>query len=983
MMSDAALADLKARNPCDQVAGKWVKLRKHGRKLIGACPICGGGTIRGTRFECGADGWVCAVCQDGGDVLKLVMKVENLDFPGAVAWLGGAQEIDPVTAASREQERAIASAKAEIDNNQFRERERGKVYEMWLRGLEPAGTPVEDYLHLRGLQLPPGCRLRCIIDMPYCAGGAIDAPVAHRGPAMLAPIVDATGRFRALHTTWIDLSRPNGKALIKDPETGAELPAKKVRGSKAGNRIELLAVKDPAQLIIGEGIETVLSVWLALAGRDLTHTAFWSAVDLGNLGGRAAETVPHPGLKTAGGRAQRVPGPVPDPESIVIAIPETVTDLVLLGDGDSDPFKTHCALARAAARYAAPGRTVRVAWAPDGFDFNDLLQEPGGPDRVVAIVDAAPIEAREIPDCAFRNKPRPLRAVPLVAVADFDRNSRSSRAGSSGGKNLPPKSEGGAGGDDLNRRLAWLPQTDLGNVERFVARYGHVLKWCAASGWHFYDRKRWSRKGADTYVLRAEHATVRAIQDEAKVVSEEAIALVPLLAMARQPSDGSVVDFDAVRAKKRAAKEAASARKKRRDGLAELAKSLRAWGRKSETANKMSLAKRARANMEVQHEQFDADPWRINVQNGTLIVRRPANVPEGEPLIVLAPHDPADLITKICPVEYRPDAQCPLFDKFFARVQPAPRQQRFLKQWHGYSLTGDAEEQKLAIYWGSTGQNGKGTLIETAAFVAGDYAESVPIETFLQSTVQRSGGQATPDLAKLPGVRYLRTGEPEKGARISEALVKRTTGGDPIDARNLNKEFFTFFAQFKLTIACNYKPRIGGTDGGIWRRPILVPWSVQIPENERDTHLKAKLRAEGAGILNRLLDGLRDYLENGLVLGEEIAAATAKYRRDSDAVDRFLEQCTVTDPAGRVQSSVLHETYLAWAKCNDGATYSNKGFTGILDDRGLDRIQNNVMFFVGIRLIKNVSDFVDHEGKPLTGGGGETAATPHDDEFTA
>jgi hypothetical protein len=357
MISEAALADLKARNPCDQVAGKWVTLRKHGKKLIGPCPICSTNRTsrKATKFECDADGFACAGCNQGGDVIKLVQLVEQIDFKAAIDWLGGAQEIDPVTAAAREQERAAARQKTEQANNQFRERERGTIYEIWKRAADMPIAPVEEYLRLRGLQLPPGCRLRCIPDMPYYASGSRDAAVVHRGPAMLAPIVDAEGKFRALHTTWLDLSRPNGKALIKDPETGDALPAKKVRGSKAGNRIELVAVKDPVQLFIGEGIETVLSVWLALerAGRDLTRTAFWSAVDLGNMGGRAAETVPHPSLKTAGGRVQRVPGPAPDPDSSAIAIPESVTDLVLLGDGDSDRFTTQCALARASARMAA------------------------------------------------------------------------------------------------------------------------------------------------------------------------------------------------------------------------------------------------------------------------------------------------------------------------------------------------------------------------------------------------------------------------------------------------------------------------------------------------------------------------------------------------------------------------------------------------------------------------------------------------------
>jgi putative DNA primase/helicase len=432
-------------------------------------------------------------------------------------------------------------------------------------------------------------------------------------------------------------------------------------------------------------------------------------------------------------------------------------------------------------------------------------------------------------------------------------------------------------------------------------------------------------------VLRVEHATVRAIQNEAKAISKLA---------------------------------AGEKDKERRAELLALSDSLRAWGRKSETAHKMSLAKRARAEMEVHHEQLDADPWRINVLNGTLIVRRPSDLADGESWLTLQPHNPGDLITKICPVRYDPEAECPEFDQFFLRVQPKESQRRFILQWSGYSLTGDAEEQKVVVYWGPKGANGKGTLMETVAYIAGDYADSVPIETFLQPTTRRSGSQPTPDLAKLPGVRYLRTGEPDKGARLNESLIKRVTGGDPIDARDLNKSFFTFFAQFKLTIACNPKPRITGTDGGIWRRVVLVPWLEQIPEAERDKHLKAKLRAEGSGILNRLLEGLRDYLENGLVPGDEIAGATANYRSQSDAVGRFLDQCT--RPEGRAQSSILHETYLAWAKCNDGPQYSQVTFTYKLDDRGFERYQDNVIYFRGITLTKSVSDFIDEQGRPRT-----------------
>jgi hypothetical protein len=149
-----------------------------------------------------------------------------------------------------------------------------------------------------------------------------------------------------------------------------------VRGSKAGGYIELLrAPGSLRRLIIGEGIETVLSTWRALhgLGRELADVAFWSAVDLGNIGGRAIENIRHPSEVDARGRPRQVPGPVPDPVSTAIALPAELVEVVLLGDGDSDPVLTECALRRAAARWTGPLRQVRVAWAPAGRDFNDLL----------------------------------------------------------------------------------------------------------------------------------------------------------------------------------------------------------------------------------------------------------------------------------------------------------------------------------------------------------------------------------------------------------------------------------------------------------------------------------------------------------------------------------------------------------------------------------------------------------------------------------
>jgi CHC2 zinc finger len=225
MIPDAAIAQLKADNPCDEIASQWVRLRRHGNGFIGPCPICSRDRQSKTdgRFEIkDRDGWVCASCSDGGDVLALVMRVEGCDFKAAVERLGGVREIDTVEVEKRERERAESQAKRERDAGAFREKERGKLYDIWSGALQPAGTAVERYLALRRLPLPPdaGKCLRCVPDMPYFAHGGRDAPVLWRGPAMVAPIIGPDGKFRGLHFTYIDPAQPKVRrgSLILRPE---------------------------------------------------------------------------------------------------------------------------------------------------------------------------------------------------------------------------------------------------------------------------------------------------------------------------------------------------------------------------------------------------------------------------------------------------------------------------------------------------------------------------------------------------------------------------------------------------------------------------------------------------------------------------------------------------------------------------------------------------------------------------------------------
>ena len=480
--------------------------------------------------------------------------------------------------------------------------------------------------------------------------------------------------------------------------------------------------------------------------------------------------------------------------------------------------------------------------------------------------------------------------------------------------------------DDI--AFALRPMTDLGNAERFASRFRDLLRYCPALGWLAWDGKRWKRDGAEEHVKLAEHTTARAIQDEAKALA------------------GSFYD---VQVGGTEAKPIFWSDK------------LRSWGRSTEGVQKLAaMSKRAGAMLAIDVAHLDRDPMKICVMNGTLHVDK-----AHEGYIALHPHDPNDYITRLAPVTYDPEAEAPLFDAFLDEIQPpvtddagrATREaQRFLKTWFGYSLTGDTAEQKMVFLYGK-GRNGKGVLVNIVSHVAGTYADSIPIESFLDSGRARAGGQATPDIAGLPGVRLLGTSEPKKGATLDEAFVKLFTGGDRIKARHLNKDYFAFTPQAKLTMQGNYRPKISGADEGIWGRIILVPCLVFIPPEKRDAKLFDKLRAESSGILNRLLDGLRWWLDHGLVLPEAVKAATAQYRADSDPLGRFLEACTAQDDLCRVQATMLHDVFSAWARANGESVWTIKGLGTALKERGWHAKKSDQSWWLGVRLTKHVHDF--------------------------
>ncbi|GEP59464.1 phage/plasmid primase, P4 family [Reyranella soli] len=279
----------------------------------------------------------------------------------------------------------------------------------------------------------------------------------------------------------------------------------------------------------------------------------------------------------------------------------------------------------------------------------------------------------------------------------------------------------------------------------------------------------------------------------------------------------------------------------------------------------------------------------------------------------LRPADRNDYITKQTAVAPDGDMPIPEWTTYLDRVTGSDKElQAYLQRVAGYCLTGSIEEHAMFFLYGS-GSNGKTIFIITLAGILGDYAKTAPISTFMASKSE----QHPTDLAGLQGARLVVANETDKGRRWDEAKIKMITGGDAVSARFMRQDFFTFTPQFKLLISGNHKPRLSSVDDAMRRRFHLVPFTVTIPEKERDTKLGEKLKAEWAGIFHWMIEGCREWQRIGLKPPAKVIAATANYFEEQDTIGRWMEDCCVDDPNEQCARTALFKSWERWAKANN------------------------------------------------------------------
>lgn len=324
-------------------------------------------------------------------------------------------------------------------------------------------------------------------------------------------------------------------------------------------------------------------------------------------------------------------------------------------------------------------------------------------------------------------------------------------------------------------------------------------------------------------------------------------------------------------------------------------------------------------------DEFDAAPLIFQVANGVI------NLKTG----LFRPVTKEDYCLLSSPVEYDPKATCPRFKQLLLWAMNDDQSRAdFMRRLAGYLLVGHAQEEILPIFQGG-GANGKSTVREALRRVLGTYA-SVAQPGLL---VNRDASAQSNDIARLAGMRVVFVSETDENDRLAESTVKYITQQEPITARFLHQEFFTFVPRFKCLLATNHKPIVRGSDGGIWRRLILIPFENSLPEDQRDVHFVEKfLVPELPGILNWMISGAIDYNKVGLKIPASIKAATDEYREKSDVYGEFFTDCLSESDSSTLTNANIWTAFTYWyhqAFGSDSPPWLNiRGLGRWLADRG-------------------------------------------------
>ncbi|MDA7827637.1 phage/plasmid primase, P4 family [Rhodobacteraceae bacterium] len=353
----------------------------------------------------------------------------------------------------------------------------------------------------------------------------------------------------------------------------------------------------------------------------------------------------------------------------------------------------------------------------------------------------------------------------------------------------------------------------------------------------------------------------------------------------------------------------------------------------------LELAK-SEPRMSMLADGLDAHPEFLGVGNGVVDLR------SGK----LRANAPSLYITKYVNYDYSPTATCPLFKKFLADVFQGDYE--IISAVHrlvGLTATGRSDEE-IIIFCVGTGANGKSIFGNVLSTIMGQHSVTTPPS--ILAARRADDHSARSDIAMLHGARMVSINELPGGMTLDENVVKHLAGREPISARFLYKEPFTFLPRFTPWVRTNHRPIIKGTDNGIWRRLVIVPFRRTFVPEEQDNGLETRLMAEAEGVLAWIVEGAKLYLSNGLQNSRAMKSEVSQYRSDSDLLGEFLSDNTVVCATAEVDQREFYVRYKCWCEANGLRSVSKRVLNEQLTERGVGlRKSGATRYYTGVGLL--------------------------------
>lgn len=306
--------------------------------------------------------------------------------------------------------------------------------------------------------------------------------------------------------------------------------------------------------------------------------------------------------------------------------------------------------------------------------------------------------------------------------------------------------------------------------------------------------------------------------------------------------------------------------------------------------------------IEVSSDDLDSDPWLFGAPGRYVALNDHAQWQSG---LVRMPY-PDARVTQLagCAIAEH-DAPPERFLSFLFEASGGDAEMvAFLQRMTGYYLTGLTKEQKLFFLHGDGG-NGKSVFSNIIAHCLGSYGGVASMDMIASSRGERH----PTSWAALKGKRWVIASETEKNRGWDESKIKVATGGDPITARFMRADEFTYLPQFKFHIVGNHEPKLRDVEEAMRRRFVLLPFRCRPSHVDRD--LEDKLKAEGPAILRWMIEGCFIWQRHGLAVPGSIMAATSSFFERQDVMGQWLDECC---RVGADLQATVGDLFNSWAE---------------------------------------------------------------------